>query len=89
MTLNPKPYMSDGQNHVTQCEVAEYVGPISLYILWDSGYMCLNVPTNVIALGGAHIAFHGLTTRVHRSTGLDKHNLGRRSYKHSTLNPQP
>ena len=39
------------------------------------------MPTNVIGLGGAHIAFHGSTTRVHRSTGLDKHNLGRRSDK--------
>ena len=59
------------------------VGHISLYILWDCGTPCLNVQSNVIALGGANIAFHGLlilaTTRLHRSTGLGKHNLGRRA----------
>ena len=42
--------------------------------------MYLNVQINVIGLGGAHIAFHGLATRVHCSTGLKKHNFGGRSY---------
>ena len=58
-----------------------YVGPISLYILWDCGMHVSNVQTNVIALGGAHIAFHGLATRVHCSTGFKKHNFGGRSYE--------
>ena len=72
--------MSDGQNYLGECEVAEYYvialrGAHSLYIPWDCGYTCLSVHTHVIASGGAHIAFHGFlisaTTRVHRSTGLD------------------
>ena len=70
--------LSARQNYFTRCEVAEYHvltlrgAHIAVHIM---GCMYLNVQTNVIAWA-AHIAFHGLTTRVHCSTGLKKHNFG-------------
>ena len=76
--------MSDGQNHFARHVIALRGAQIALLFSGTAGPMCLNVQTNVIALGGAHIAFHGLlmfaTTRVLRSNGLDKQNVGRRSY---------
>ena len=85
MGPEPPSFMSDGPNCLGEREIAEYHvialrgDHIALHTMGLRDPIKQNVQTNVIALGEAHISLsmHGLlisaTTRVHRSTGLDKH----------------